>query len=172
MKVLFLGHYRNNDNAGVISQNFILSMHQAGIDVLCRNIYLGSNVNSNINPIINELEHNNKQNCDICIQHLSPGYLVGTKKFKKNIAIFNTDDIEDIKRSSLIYSYKVFDEVWVFDEEQKNKLQNDIKNVTVVHPPSNNLKQKIEFMYNSPNKNIEDFSLENVGKTIKEILSA
>ena len=172
MKILFLGHYRNNDDAGVISQNFILSMHKAKIDILCRHIYAGSELNPQVDPIIHQLENNNKHNCDICIQYLSPQYLIGTTKFKKNIAILNADDIEDEKTSSFIYHYKVFDEVWVFDEKQKKKLEKEISNIKIISPPSDSIKQQIKFMYNSPDKNIEHFSLENVGKAIKEILSA
>jgi hypothetical protein len=173
MKVLFLGHYKNDEPEGFLSQHFILSMHSVGIPLLCRHIDTKSNLTNKIHPIILELEQSEKTSYDICIQYLKPEYIVGSQKFKKNIGILNGDDIVNPSQSELIYNYNLLDEIWVFDKLQKEKLVKHItKPIRIVPPPSSDFKQKLIFTYNNPDSNIETFSIENVGKTIKELLSA
>jgi len=173
MKVLFLSHYRNDNESGFLSQNLILSMHNSGIKLFCRHIDNKTSLTNKIDPIILELEKKDSIPCDFCIQYLDAEYILGTKKFKKNIAILNGDEIDKPEQSELIYNYNLVDEVWVFDKEQQHKLSRHIqKPILIVPPPSSDLKQAIRFTYNNPDANIEMFSIENVGKIIKEHLSA
>jgi hypothetical protein len=169
MKVLFLSHYRNNDEFGVISQNYILSMITAGIDMCCRYIQNTNDINNKISPTILQLEQNEINDCDICVQFLNPEYIVGSKKFKKNIGLFNLDLINEHS----FYTLNLLDQVWVMDNKQKTKLLSFCKNVVVIPPPSQNIKDQLQFLYNSPDCNdLNMFSLQNVGLLIKEVLSA
>ena len=59
-----------------------------------------------------ELESKSLDNIDFCIQHVLPHHLVGTKKFKKNIAFFVGES--DTIKYNLWYPYlKNVDSVWV-----------------------------------------------------------
>jgi len=133
MKVLYIGHYKEGTGWAKSAERIILSMTKAGIDVVCRNITLTRD-----NPIpewLSELEQKEEQDIDICIQHVLPHMLVGTNRFKKNIAytMFESNNIQD---NIWINYLEIMDEVWVPCSENKTDLINaGIKNVKVVPIP-------------------------------------
>jgi len=87
MKVLYIGHYKEASGWSNAAINNILSIASNNVDIACRNIKL-TNTESQIDTRILNLEKNNLDNIDYCIQHVLPHHLVSTKKFKKNIAYF------------------------------------------------------------------------------------
>ena len=87
MKTLFIGHYKEGSGWSNASINTLLAMNSIDMDVVCRNIKL-TNDDHKINHKIMMMEHKNLQNIDVCIQNVLPHHIIGTNKFKKNIAYF------------------------------------------------------------------------------------
>lgn len=87
MKVLFIGHYKDNTNWSNAGLSTILSMDAAGIDVVCRNISIEHSFPLNIPKRVLELEKKNISQATHCIQHVLPHKLCYTEKFTKNIAM-------------------------------------------------------------------------------------
>jgi len=111
MKVLYLGHYREFGGWSQAARNYILAMDSVGIDVVCRDIPLTQR-QSDIPPRISELEQKSVEGCDVCIQNLLPHHLIGTKQFKKNIAIIFSES-SSIKSLPWFIALQQMDEVWV-----------------------------------------------------------
>ena len=87
MKILYIGHYKENSGWSQAAIDYILSLDSAGLDIVCKNIKLTNN-EYNIPERILELEQKDSKNIDYCIQHVLPHHLVATTKFKKNISYF------------------------------------------------------------------------------------
>ena len=81
MKVLYIGYYKENSDWGRITENNILALDAAGVDVVCRSINLSQP--RKISGRLAEIEQKDLSDCDFCIQHVFPDHLVGSKKFKK-----------------------------------------------------------------------------------------
>ncbi|GAH38834.1 unnamed protein product, partial [marine sediment metagenome] len=84
MKVLYVGHYRENTGWGAGALNHMLALKSVGVDVVSRNVQLSSTM-IDIPDDVKSMEKNNLQGIDYCIQHILPFHCVGTKKFKKNV---------------------------------------------------------------------------------------
>lgn len=123
MKLLYIGHYREGTGWSRAAQDLILAAHSAGIDVVCRNIKL-TNSNPVIDPIVSILEQKSLDNIDYCIQHVLPHHMVGTTKFRKNIAYF-VGESSSIKYSGWLNNLLSMDEIWVPNETLKNNLISD-----------------------------------------------
>ena len=128
MKVLYIGYFKEDSEWGRITSNNILALDAAGIDVVCRNFKLTKD--RNITGRLKELEQKDTQNCDICIQHLLPHHLVGTEKFKKNIAFLETEST-GIKHLPWFENLQQMDEVWVPNTQLKSSLDGDKLGVSV-----------------------------------------
>ncbi len=111
MKVLFIGHYREGTGWSHAAIDYMLAMDSAGIDVVCRNVDLTGNM-SPIPEKIKEMENKDTRDCDFCIQNVLPHHLVGSKKFKKNIAIFFGES-ENLWTTNWFVFLQQMDEVWV-----------------------------------------------------------
>ena len=98
MKVLYIGHYREGTGWANAAIDYILSMHKAGIDVVCRPVKL-NNSNPEIPKEIEELEKKSLKGCNICIQHVLPHMLDYNGNFEKNIAIYATGTSHFQKKS-------------------------------------------------------------------------
>lgn len=120
MKVLVTGHYREGSGWAKATQGLILAMDSVGIDVVCRNIPLTKNADAPNR--IEELEKKELVDIDHCIQYVLPHHLVGTTKFKKNIAhvVFESSCLTF---NSWLDQLKYMDEVWVPCQQNKNDLQ-------------------------------------------------
>ena len=117
MKILYVGHYKEGSGWSQAAIDLIECMDSIGINVVCRNIKL-TNKNVNISSKISELEKKDLQNIDICIQHVLPHHLVGTEKFKKNIAYFFGES-STIKNCTWDNNLKLMDEIWLPNETLK-----------------------------------------------------
>lgn len=131
MKVLYIAHYKEGSGWSNASLNSILALDKAGVDVVCRNVSLTNN-RSQIPERILQLEEKSIDNVDYCIQHVLPHHLVGSSRFKKNIAVFVSES--NMKPSHpWVHNLKIVDEVWVPNNTNKNVLEScGLKNTKVV----------------------------------------
>ena len=121
MKVLYLGHYREYSGRSFAAMNHILALSSIGIDVSCRNIQLTSH-NQEVPEEIIRAEKNNLKNIDFCIQNVLPQYIVGTKKFKKNVAFCNLGS-KIGKTHPWIPYFKMVDDLWVSNHSSQEMLK-------------------------------------------------
>jgi glycosyltransferase involved in cell wall biosynthesis len=138
MKVLYIGHYKEGSGWSQAAINNIMAMHSADIDLVCRNVKL-TDYQATVNPIITQLENKPLKDIDVCIQHVLPHHIVGTKKFKKNIAYFVSES-STIKHMPWISHLKLLDELWVPNNSIKSNLQNDgLKQPIKIIPHTTNI---------------------------------
>lgn len=123
MKVLYIGHYKEGSGWSNAAINNIIALDSIGVDVVCRNVKL-TNKDAEVPEKILELESKNLNNVDYCIQHLLPHHLVGTSKFKKNVAYF-VHESSNIKHTNWYTYLNQMDEVWVPSTYAKEKLQEE-----------------------------------------------
>lgn len=123
MKILYIGHYKENSGWSQAAMGLIQAIDSIGIDVVCRNIKL-TNKSFNLPDRILKLENKDTNGVDICIQHLLPHHLVGTSKFKKNIAYY-VGESTTLKYNNWKSSLNMMDEIWVPNNTQLNNMQND-----------------------------------------------
>jgi glycosyltransferase involved in cell wall biosynthesis len=120
-KVLFIGAYKDGTGWGKASQNYILAMDIAGINVVPRPIktcFLDRKVD--IPERILELEAKSDKNCDICIQHVLPPMMVYSGKFSKNIGIFMCES-SHFKNSRWAEYLNSMDEIWICNHGMINR---------------------------------------------------
>lgn len=129
MKLLYIGHYKEGTGWSNAAINYILALDSIGVDIVCRNIKL-TNANPNIPHRIVELEQKTLSNIDHCIQHVLPHHLVGTTKFKKNIAYF-VNESYPINQTMWFENLKIMDEIWVPNHTNKDDLLNCDNNLKV-----------------------------------------
>ena len=122
MKVLYIGHYKEFGGWAEAAKNYILALDSVGVDVVCRNVTLTRD--REISGRLKELEGKDIDGCDVCIQHVLPHHLVGTKKFKKNIA-FLASESTSIKHLAWFDYLKQMDELWVPNLQSKEFLEAD-----------------------------------------------
>lgn len=137
MKVLYIGHYKEGTGWSQAAIDLIMSMHLAGIDVVCRNIKL-TDYQPTLNPILLRLENKPLEDIDVCIQHVLPHHMVSTKKFKKNIAYF-VGETNSILFTNWHVILKQMDEVWVPNKTLQAGLIKDGINTVKVIPHAFNL---------------------------------
>ena len=123
MKVLYIGHYRESSGWAKAAIDYILAMDSVGIDIACRNVSLTGREGT-VPPKILELENKPIDDCDVCIQHVLPHHLVGTEKFKRNIAFFVCES-SSIKTLPWFVQLQQMDEVWVPNDQMWNSLVSD-----------------------------------------------
>ena len=80
--------------------------------------------NPNIHPRLLELEKKDSSGCDVCIQHVLPHHLVGSKAFRKNIAYFVSESTS-LKYIGWLQQLKQMDELWVPNWDLAKSLQTD-----------------------------------------------
>ena len=122
MKVLYIGHYKEFGGWANAAKEHILALDKAGVDVVCRNVTLTAD--KVIDGRLKELELKSTEGCDVCIQHVLPHHLVGTNKFKKNIAYLATESTS-IKHLAWFDHLQLMDEVWVPNSHSKEFLEAD-----------------------------------------------
>lgn len=131
MKILYIAHYKEGSGWSRAALDYILALDQNGFDVVCRNIQLTNNEHS-VPERIYELESKSLDGVDVCLQHLLPHHMVGTKKFKKNIGIF-VSETDTIKHTSWFPYLKNVDQIWVPNtDNQANLISDGFDNVKVI----------------------------------------
>jgi glycosyltransferase involved in cell wall biosynthesis len=174
MKILYIGHYKENSGWSQAAIDYILSLDSIGLDVVCRNVKL-TNVNPDIPHRIIQLEEKNLNNIDYCIQHVLPHHLVATQKFKKNVAYFvgETNTIKHLNWFEQLYN---MDEVWVPNSSYKDILNRDGLNNVFCVPHTFDLskynKQYPTINFNEHNNKFKFYHIGDINdrKNIKSIL--
>lgn len=123
MKILYIGHYKENSGWSNAAINNILALDSIGLDVVCRNIKL-TNTKSDTVEKIEELEQKDLNDVEYCIQHVLPHHMVATNKFKKNVAYF-VHESSNIKHTPWYSNLRLMDEVWVPSNYSKTKLESE-----------------------------------------------
>ena len=123
MKVLYIGHYKEDSGWSKATINLINAMDSVGIDVVCRNVKLTPKDPLIPNRIL-ELEQKDLSNVDVCIQHVLPHHIVGTSKFKKNIACF-IGESNTLKYNNWLSNLKLVDEVWLPNKDLIENIKKD-----------------------------------------------
>lgn len=132
MKILYLGHYKEQSGWANAAINNILALDSVGVDVVCKNIDLTGSKGV-VPDRIYELENKSSFGSDYCIQHILPHHLSGTSVFKKNVAYCPAESIhtqQNVWHSNL----ELMDEVWVANKTQEENLQKFINKPTKVIP--------------------------------------
>ena len=130
MKVLFIGHYKEQGGWADATKNYILAIQEAGIDIVCRNVTLTQDYP--VSKEIEKLENKSTDGIDICIQHLLPHHLIGTNKYKKNIA-FLASESTSIKDLTWCEYLKLVDKIWVPNYDSQKSLETDgFNNISVI----------------------------------------
>ena len=153
---------------GAYAQNMMLALKKSDVDLVFRHIDNGKDAGAKTHPLLSPIENESLQDCTHCIQFLQPEYMIGTKKFEKNIGIV-LDCNEDIN------NILCMDEVWVFNSQSKEFLISKAPevNIKVINPVLLDIKDKLQHCYDNYDVvDFEQFSLKSVGSTIKEMLSA
>lgn len=131
MKTLFIGHYKEGSGWSHGAIDTLLAAQSAGIDIVARNIKL-TNYQPEIDKRIIELENKSLQNIEYCIQNVLPHHIVGTQKFKKNIAYF-VGESNTLRYNNWLSHLKLVDEVWVPNASlQESLLSDGIKKVRTI----------------------------------------
>tara|TARA_B100001778_G_scaffold211347_1_gene174985 strand:- start:5219 stop:6331 length:1113 start_codon:yes stop_codon:yes gene_type:complete len=131
MKVLYIGHYLENSGWSDAAQGLMRAMDSVDIDVVARNIPISGRAETP--EIIKSFENKDIQDVDYCIQHVLPAFVVGTDKFKKNIA-YTVLESKPIRTNFYKNKMSLVDEVWVPCEDNAEYFrQSNIKVQTVPH---------------------------------------
>lgn len=131
MKLLYLGHYKESSGWSKAAINAIEAINTTDIDITCRDIKLTEN-KPNVTDTVLNLEKKPLTDIDFCIQHLLPHHLVGTTKFKKNIAYFVAESTS-IEYHHWSNNLGLMDEIWVPNADMKDNLLFDgFTNVKVI----------------------------------------
>lgn len=122
MKLLYIGHYNERSGWSNAAINTIESISTTDIDIVCRSIKLNNTqyIPQNIIP----LEQKDLNNIDYCIQNVLPHHIIGTNKFKKNIAYF-VHEFDSINNHHWYQNLELVDEIWVPNNGERNNLIND-----------------------------------------------
>jgi glycosyltransferase involved in cell wall biosynthesis len=156
MKILYIGHYKEGSGWSKAAIDLILAMNSVGIDVTCRNIKLTNN-NPTVPNTILELENKPLSNIDVCIQHVLPHHMVGTQKFKKNIAYFVGESNTSLYNPWFVCLQNM-DEVWVPNKNLMQNLKFDgfSKKINIVpHAFDTTKKCQLETKLKFPNNNFK-----------------
>jgi len=132
MKTLFIGHYKEGSGWSHAAINSLLAANSVGIDIVARNIKL-TNYQPKIDERIIALENKSVHDIDFCIQNVLPHHIVGTQKFKKNIAYF-VGESNTLKYNHWLTNLQLVDEVWVPNESLRDSLLRDGLNKVKVVP--------------------------------------
>ena len=132
MNILFVGPYKQRDEAGRKSRALLGALKRTGNTITSRPIFLGSTGWS----YTEEAEYTVSKAYDIVVQNVTPAFAVYNGKFKKNIGVFNTDTLDTSSCSIAISRMKLLDEVWVENADTCKGLQNatGTTNVALIKP--------------------------------------
>lgn len=110
MKVLYIGNYKDGTGWGNAAANYILALDSVGVDVVPRTITFNGG-RAEVSPRLLELEQKSIVDCDVCIQHVLPHYMMPDGRFKKSIGLYatETDNFTDMGWSTFLNN---MDELW------------------------------------------------------------
>jgi hypothetical protein len=147
MRVLFIGHYRENSGWANASRNLILAMDSVGIDVVPRAVKLNNELTS-LPLRLAQLELKSSEGCDVCIQQVLPHHLA-YGNFKKNIA-FPFYEFGDCKYSNWNYKLSIMDDIWVSSKFTKDLLDPVTEKKSKIVPVPLNFEDLSHEKYKNP----------------------
>ena len=124
MKVLWLGHYREQSGWADATVNSILALDSVGVEVVPRNVSLTGSM-SEVPSRILELEKNSTEDADICIQNILPHCMVATDNFRKNIGYVVTEGYT-IAHTPWVKHLNAMTDVWVPNRWNQYSMINDL----------------------------------------------
>lgn len=145
MKVLFIGHYRENSGWGHGSIDYILAMDKAGINVVPRCVKLGMSPPELPSRIL-ELENQSSSDCDVCIQYVLPHLMDYNGGFKKNIGMYTTET-DSFTYSNWVEKLNCMDKLWVANHQMmRSAIESGVTtNIKVVSYPTDVTKFEKEY---------------------------
>lgn len=87
MKILFIGNYRDSSSLGRVSRDYLLSLLEAGADIVARPILISYPSIKSLDTRILKAETKSSNGAAICVQHLPTTHLLSDARFDKNIVI-------------------------------------------------------------------------------------
>ena len=132
MKVLYIGNYNDGTGWGNACANNILALDSAGVDIVPRAITFNDS-HSTSNQRITELEDQNEQDIDVCIQHTLPPLYSYNSSFK-NIGIFYTETVT-FSETMWHKHINLLDEVWVPNRQMVTASQKSGVNIPIKLAP-------------------------------------
>jgi glycosyltransferase involved in cell wall biosynthesis len=136
MNVLFLGPYRQQDDAGIASQNYIKAIaSQQKYNLTTRPIFLGQ-PSDQIDRQILEYENSLYDSYDAVIQETLPHCLFYNGKFKKHIGSIKLET-NNISNSVCLFNINQMDEIWVASTQEEKCLRKSgvTKPIKVISQP-------------------------------------
>lgn len=87
MKILYIGNYRDNTSLGRVCRDYLLSLIEAGADIVARPVLYSSARVKSLDPRILKAESSSSADVVICVQQLHHSQLLADTRFQKNVAI-------------------------------------------------------------------------------------
>jgi glycosyltransferase involved in cell wall biosynthesis len=112
MKVLYIGHYKEQTGWGKAARDYILALDAAGVEVVPRAVKLSDSNKPEIPERILELEAKSTKGCTHCIQHVLPHHLEFNGNFEKSIALCVYESF-GASLSAWPAKINTMDELWV-----------------------------------------------------------
>lgn len=120
MKILFIAPYRQNDEWGDSSRNYIMSLLLTGHDITIRPIFLGTSFVPELSKELLQAEQKKYDKYDVVIQKSLPHAIEYNGHFNKNIVICTVESI--YINSGWVRRLNLMDEIWVTSNTQKEML--------------------------------------------------
>src|SRR5690606_10736656 len=131
MKLLYLGHFRENSGWSKAALDLALACDSVGIDIVCRSIKI-NNVKPDLPEKFLELESKSLDGVTHCIQHVLPHYMSYSSKVK--CISYYVAETSSQKYSSWYTKLRQMDEIWVPNSTLSKNLEKDsIKNKVIPH---------------------------------------
>ena len=122
MKVLYIGHFLENSGYSEAAKNYVMALHSAGVDVICRNIKLNNSIGETNSLIKYLLSKELDNNITHCIQHTLPHHWCFSDRFKKiGMHIYDTSTCSYEWEKNL----SLMDEIWTPTEKSRSSIKND-----------------------------------------------
>lgn len=149
MNILFIGPYRQTDNIGSISRNYIHCLSMSGHNLSISPIYISNNKGYDISDNLKELENIFFDKIDVVIQHTIPQLFEKTYAYSIGICSVETNNIKD---AQYIDKINLLDEIWAISSQEKKILKQAgvIKSINVVPPPVNIDRLRLQNAMSSP----------------------
>lgn len=122
MKILYIGPYRQGDGWGNASKQFLKALFETGHDIAARPVYMSNNLsNEPVDRLFSQLESNNFDEYDVCIQQVLPTMFEYSGKVKKNIGMFFSET-QSLQFTPWVKHCNLMDEIWVSSEQERINL--------------------------------------------------
>lgn len=102
MKILYVGNYRDQGSLGRVCRDYLLSLIEAGADIVARPVFHTAPFVKSLDPRILKAESKDSKGAEVCVQQLHYSQLLADTRFKKNVAVVGFRAIPPKREQSLI----------------------------------------------------------------------